>query len=195
MGLIFALHGTKGSGKDEFFKIVKRFFPELDVRKVAYADPIKREVCRIFGISSEEEYDHFKRKEMAFEIVEGTKTSLHGRHFVREVGMLMRRYDVNQFVRYVEDTVKSAPEAVWCITDVRFENELISVRGLDAIVVKILRAGATFDGHVSEVEFPSAACNYVIHNDGNIKEYEYEVVSLIEHVMHYRAPELLKVEG
>ena len=39
--MVLGLHGAKGSGKDYFYKVAKRTFPLLDVRKVAYADPIR----------------------------------------------------------------------------------------------------------------------------------------------------------
>lgn len=193
MGIVFALHGAKGAGKDEFFKITKKFFAGIDVRKISYADPIRKEICRIFNLQGEEEYDQFKRTELTFNLLDETNV-VHGRQVVREIGMMMRSYNVNQFVDYVEREIEASPESIWCITDLRFDNELKSVRALDAVVVKILRAGVGYDGHVTEMEFPNSVCDYVVHNDGDIGEYEYEVVSLVEHVMHYHAPELLDVE-
>ena len=194
MSIVFALHGAKGAGKDEFCKIVKRFFPDLDVRKISYADPIRRKVNRIFDLRSEEEYDLFKRTTLSFNI-DGEERRVDGRTVVRDFGMLMRSYDVDQFVRNVEQEIEASPDTVWCITDLRFQNELDSVRALDAVVVKVLRAGVTYDGHVTEIEIPDALCDYIVHNDGTMLNYEFEVVSLVEHVIHYRAPELLKVEG
>lgn len=123
MTLVIGLHGAKGSGKDQFYKAVKAAFPQLDVRKIAYADPIKNEVLNIFGLETEEQYDEFKRTDLTFTVDKGyTWRQTAGRRAVREIGMLMRRYDEQQFVRYVEDQIKAAPQAVWLITDVRFDN-------------------------------------------------------------------------
>lgn len=172
MGLVIGLHGAKGSGKDQFYKAAKAALPLVNVRKIAYADMIKDEVCRIFDLRGEDQYDEFKRTSLRY------KTSLfprlvEGRHVVREIGMLMRRYDPHQFVRYVEDTIKSDPNGIWFITDLRFDNEFVSVKNtLDGIVVKILRGGVGFDGHVTETEFRDEVCDYIIRNvDLTLREY------------------------
>lgn len=172
MGLVIGLHGAKGSGKDQFYKAAKAALPLVNVRKIAYADMIKDEVCRIFDLKGEEEYDQFKRTSLRY------KTNLfprlvEGRHVVREIGMLMRRYDPHQFVRYVEDTIKADPNGIWFITDLRFDNEYISIKNkLDGLVVKILRGGVSFDGHATETEFGDEFCDYIIHNvDLTLRQY------------------------
>lgn len=181
MGLVIGLHGAKGSGKDQFYKAAKEAFPNKDIRKIAYADPIKNEVCRIFDLQSEEEYDNFKRTHLSFALPSQMIRSMSmrkvfGRQVVREIGMLMRRYDEQQFVRYVEDEIKKAPDAVWCITDLRFQNELDSIKNaLGGIVIKIKRSGFGYDGHVTETEFPDEVCDHTIYNN-NISLEDYNNV-------------------
>lgn len=179
MTLVIGLHGAKGSGKDQFYKAVKAAFPQLDVRKIAYADPIKNEVLNIFGLETEEQYDEFKRTDLTFTVDKGyTWRQTAGRQAVREIGMLMRRYDEQQFVRYVEDQIKAAPQAVWLITDVRFENECQSiVNNLGGMIIKIRRDGFDFDGHATECEFADDVCSAVIHNHNiTLEEYNNRVV-------------------
>lgn len=165
MTIIIGLHGAKGSGKDQFFKSAKQQFPKLDIRKIAYADPIKNEVCRIFNLNNEDEYDYFKRVHISYK-VPGVESPIQvaGRQIVREIGMMMRRYDVDQFVDYVEHEIRKAPDAVWCITDLRFDNEWRSVRRMDGVVVKINRDGIDYDGHVTETELPDSDCDYILEN-------------------------------
>lgn len=179
MTLVIGLHGAKGSGKDQFYKAVKAAFPQLDVRKIAYADPIKNEVLNIFGLDTEEHYDEFKRTDLTFTVDKGyTWRQTAGRQAVREIGMLMRRYDEHQFVRYVEDQIKAAPQALWLITDVRFENEHQSiVNNLGGLIIKIKRGGFTFDGHATEQEFADELCTSVIYNYAmSLEEYNDRVV-------------------
>lgn len=173
MSLVIGLCGAKGSGKDQFYKAAKAALPLVDVRKIAYADMIKEEVCKIFGLEGEEEYDQFKRTFVQFNLGGGFDRSVHGREVVREIGMLMRRYDENQFVRYVEDTIENGSAGIWCITDLRFDNELDSIKNnLGGVVVKIKRGGFDFDGHVTEREFDDAVCDYIIRNvDLTLRQY------------------------
>jgi hypothetical protein len=185
MGIVIGLHGAKGSGKDQFYKAVKANFPLLDVRKIAYADPIKTEVCRIFGLQNEHEYDEFKRTELTFSLNKGyTWCQVAGRQAVREIGMMMRGYNEQQFVRYVEDEINKAPNAIWCITDLRFRNELDSVRNLEGIVIKIKRGGVSYDGHVTELEFSDSECTSVIENiDLTLEQYESTVVDEMKRIL------------
>lgn len=186
MTLVIGLHGAKGSGKDQFFKAVKANFPHLDVRKIAYADPIKNEVCRIFGLDDEDEYDSFKRTNLTFSLTSGyTWKQTEGRRAVREIGMMMRNYDEGQFVRYVEEEIRKAPEAVWCITDLRFDNEIKSIKNnLGGIVIKIKRTGFAYDGHVTETEIPDDECTSVIHNSNiSLTEYDQLVVQEMNKIL------------
>lgn len=186
MTLVIGLHGAKGSGKDQFYKAARAAFPHLDVRKIAYADPIKNEVCRIFNLTGEEQYDQFKRTTMMFSLSGGyTWERVEGRQVVREIGMMMRRYDEHQFVRYVEDEIRKAPQAIWCITDLRFDNEMESIRNnLRGIVIKVNRGGVRYDGHVTETEFPDSQCDRVIHNvDLTLDQYNSLVVQEMNNIM------------
>lgn len=185
MSVVIGLHGAKGVGKDEFFRIAQQSFPLHDIRKIAYADPIKEEVCRIFGLSSEQEYDRFKRVDLNFNL-SGDDCNVEGRRVVREIGMMMRNYDEGQFVRYVEQQIEKYPGAIWCITDLRFENELKSINKLGGIVVKIIRQGISYDGHVTETEFPDNVCDYIIHNKTNLlKQYQQDVRSTMESIFTF----------
>jgi len=185
MGLVIGLHGAKGSGKDQFYKAVKETFPHLDVRKIAYADPIKNEVCRIFGLENEKEYDAFKRADLTFSLTGGyTWNQTPGRRAVREIGMMMRNYNEQQFVEYVEKKIGNAPEAIWCITDLRFVNELESIRKSNGVVVKINRGGVQYDGHITETEFPDILCDVIINNiDLTLEQYNVAVVKEFEYLM------------
>jgi len=180
MTMVIGLHGAKGSGKDQFFKAVEEAFPHLDVRKIAYADPIKAAVQRIMTLDSEKDYDNFKRFKLTYSLSTAPDHigRIDGRHVVREIGMLMRSYDENQFVRYVEIEISKAPQAVWFITDLRFDNELQAIRrNPNGIVIKIKRGGVDYDGHVTETEFPDLACDSIIRNvDLTLKQYNQLVV-------------------
>lgn len=186
MGLVIGLHGAKGSGKDQFYKAATAAFPHLDIRKIAYADPIKNEVCRIFDLADESQYDLFKRTNVQYTLPGYLSHNVHGRQVVREIGMLMRRYDEGQFVRYVEDEISKAPQAIWCITDVRFDNELQSIKNrLNGILIKIKRSGVNFDGHATETEFADELCTSVLYNtDLTLLQYNDLVINHMNSILH-----------
>lgn len=185
MSLVIGLHGAKGSGKDQFYKATKEAFPYLDVRKIAYADPIKNEINRIFGLNSEQEYDWFKRASVNFDLTDLASHHVEGRRIVREIGMLMRSYDSHQFVDYVEREIFKAPQAIWCVTDVRFDNEIKSIKNkLSGIMIKIRRDGYHFDGHATETEIPDDACNTVIHNENiTLEQFNERVSTTVKNIL------------
>lgn len=194
MPLVIGLHGAKGSGKDQFYKAVKAAFPLHNVRKIAYADPIKNEVCRIFGLKDEQEYDDFKRTQVMYtlpdrESHDNEAQAVSGRQVVREIGMMMRGYNPNQFVQYVENEIMKDPGTVWCITDLRFENELTSIRNnLGGVIVKIKRDGVDFDGHVTETEFSDDLCNFIVYNtDLTLDEYNELAIETMYKILDFWA--------
>ena len=192
MSLVIGLHGAKGSGKDQFYKAVKAAFPLHTVRKIAYADPIKNEVCRIFDLNGEDEYDAFKRTQIIYTVpgIDHTEArAVSGRQVVREIGMMMRTYDPGQFVRYVEDTINNNPGTVWCITDLRFDNELLSIRdNLHGVIVKIKRNGVEFDGHVTETEFDDELCDFIVYNtDLTLDEYNELAIETMYKILDFWA--------
>lgn len=172
MALVIGIHGAKNSGKNLFYNVVKDSFPDLEIRRIAYADPIRAEICNIFNLSSEADYDLFKRS-----IIKYYDTSIDAREVVRGIGMLMRQYDERQFVRYVENEITKHPNAIWCITDLRFKNEIRSIKRLaDGVIVKVLRNSAAYDGHESETEIPDKLCDIIIDNNSTYDDYKQNII-------------------
>lgn len=180
--MIIALTGSKGSGKDLFYNVIKREYPQLDIRKIAFADPIKDQIMHIFNLKTESEYDKFKRTDVNFKVC-GSQHVQDGRHIVREIGMMMRNYDVNQFTNYVQGQISANPKATWVVTDLRFDNELALLKKLDAIVIKIKRTDCVYDGHVTETEFPDEECSSVIMNDGGLNDYEAAIKNKFANIL------------
>jgi len=117
MQKIIALTGAKGSGKDTVAGIIKAKYD--NVATIAFADPIKNVVQHIFNLdpSGVDQYDLFKRTDLNFQLPGYLSQSVHARHVVREIGMLMRGYNEKQFADYVEEQFKQHPDKLWVITD------------------------------------------------------------------------------
>lgn len=180
MPKIIALTGAKGCGKDTVADIlISTYYAPVDrrIRRIAFADPIKNEVMHIFGLTSIKQYDEFKRTTVSANGVQ----AVEGRHVVREIGMLMRRYDVNQFVEYVDSQIESDPNAIWVVTDLRFDNELIHLQNLGAKIVKIERPMINMiDTHITERGFDNASCDIVIENKTSLEEFTRDVIEVFD---------------
>ena len=180
MSKIIALTGAKGCGKDTVADIlISAYYTPVDrrVRRVAFADPIKNEVMHIFGLKTIQQYDDFKRTTVTASGVQ----AVEGRHVVREIGMLMRRYDVNQFVEYVDGQIAKDPNAIWVVTDLRFDNELIHLQNLGAKIVKIDRPIVNvIDTHITERGFDNSICDVVIENKTTLAEFNNQVLEVFD---------------
>lgn len=177
MSKIIALTGAKGCGKNTVADILMEFGGGLNIKQVAFADPIKHEVMHVFNLQSVDEYDVFKRS-----LVTSNNWAVDGRHVVREIGMLMRRYDVNQFVEYVDQQIASDDDAIWVITDLRFDNEMVHLQNLGAKIVKINRplADGVIDTHITERGFDDSLCDVVLQNKNTLTEFTKEVLDVFQ---------------
>jgi hypothetical protein len=176
MSRIIALTGAKGCGKDTVADILLSAHSSSTrpFKRIAFADPIKNEIMHIFGLKTIAQYDTFKRS-----LLVSNSTSIDGRHVVREIGMLMRRYDVNQFVEYVDEMIASE-DAIWVITDLRFDNELIHLQNLGAKIVKIDRPLGIIDTHITERGFDNSVCDVVIENNSTLEHFTNEVLKTFD---------------
>lgn len=184
MPIVIALTGPKGSGKDRVAEIIKENLGSLySVKNIAFADPIKKAVQHIFCLSPHDvnEYDNIKRTDLRW----NPMCSVPGRHVVREIGMLMRDYDTEQFVRYVEKEIKenSVPNSIWVVTDLRFDNEYTLLKKLSAVIVKVTRPNYYYDGHITERGFDDTLVDYVIDNNGTLKDLKQKVIETMKEVI------------
>ena len=167
---IVALTGPKGSGKDTVAKIIKDTY---NASTVSFADPIKDKVNHILQLPSEfrdkSAYDAVKRTRLTYDLPGIGTYNVEGRHVVREIGMLMREYDTTQFTSYVESTIRSQPDKLWVVTDLRFDNEYTILRKLGASVVKIVRPRYEYDGHITERGFDDHLVDGILMNDNSLE--------------------------
>lgn len=173
MSQVIAFTGAKGSGKDTAASFLSH---EYGIASIAFADPIKKEVMWMFKIRSIPEYDIFKRS-----IIQTPHGPVEGRHIVRELGMLMRNYNEDQFVQYVDETVNRNKNSKFAITDLRFDNEYHYCKSIDAKIVKLIRPGMVSDGHVTEKGFDDDQCDLVVYNDAdNVKSFESHLKKIFD---------------
>jgi energy-coupling factor transporter ATP-binding protein EcfA2 len=186
---VIAITGPKGSGKDTIGQIIKENY--TDVETIAFADPIKKEIQHIFqlDLGSNEDYDRFKRSNLTAHStfrdtdVPTTWKNISGRHVVREIGMLMRRYDEKQFAAYVKQKIQEQPNKIWVVTDLRFDNEYTMLKDIGAKFVKIKRPAYTYDGHITEREFNDSQVDRIIMNDNSLEYLRIRIEVVMKNIM------------
>jgi len=179
---ILGLTGPKGSGKDTVAQIIKSKY--IDVESIAFADPIKTVMQDLFKLDrvDNSQYDQFKRTNLHYR-VDGSDFVIPGRRMVREIGMLMRRYDDNQFIDYVKHTIMNLPDKIWIVTDMRFDNEYMVLKSIGAKIVKINRPTFDYDGHISERGFDDFLVDHILMNDGNLEYLNMRVDVMMNQIM------------
>lgn len=188
---VIALTGPKGSGKDTVGELIKKYFntsPMFRAQTIAFADPIKTVVRDLFVFETNREYDDFKRTTVNFSLPKQVTRDMQlyqveGRHLVREIGMLMRRYDEKQFTNYVVGQINLEPNCVWIVTDMRFDNEWLVLKQMGAKIINIKRPNYEYDGHITERGFSDSLVDYHLMNDGDLSYLKTRVESVMDNIM------------
>lgn len=176
MSKVIAITGPKGSGKDTVAQIIKQLYPDLKIRNLAFADPIKHTIEHIFqlpiqgvGLEDHQAYDQFKRTRLVYDLPKIGMQGIDARHVVREIGMMMRGYNEKQFNEYVLGEINKADADVYVITDLRFDNEYLMLKSIGAKIIKINRPNYDYDGHITERGFDDHLVDKTVYNDGDLQ--------------------------
>lgn len=182
---VIALTGPKGSGKDTVGRLICEMYPQYNPVTIAFADPIKSIVQHIFDLdpSNNDQYDLFKRTKLEYTLPGYLSHSADARHVVREIGMLMRSYDTQQFNNYVEGKIRSSPDRLWVVTDMRFDDEYIMLKKLGAKTVKIIRPSYNYDGHITERGFDDHLVDTKLMNDGDLEYLKIRVDYTMKNIL------------
>jgi len=180
---IIALTGPKGSGKDTVARMIAEQYD--DVKTIAFADPIKEVIQDLFHLdkSNVNQYDQFKRSTLKYVLPGYTELGVSARHVVREIGMLMRTYDDKQFIQYVVNNIRYEPLTTWVVTDLRFDNEYMALKGLGAKIINIMRPSYEYDGHITERGFNESLVDFQVMNDGNLDYLKTRVTAVMNNIM------------
>lgn len=173
--------GMQGAGKDYMYGYLDGLLDGQEVHRVAFADGVREEVA----------YEIFTALGLPTTGVEARswkKPYTDGqRWLLQQWGTEFRRaQDPDYWVKYGLDYIRrnELRADVWCVTDVRFENEAEAIRSEGGVVVQVvaspetraMRNGVPIESlraqsvHASEViDF---TCDYVVLNNGGQPQLE-----------------------
>jgi hypothetical protein len=193
---LIGLTGHAGSGKDSCAAALAA----AGWKTAAFADALRIEVAAAFHIDprelTERATKELPRKALAVGNAENAGwlrfAAMHGHSFIeprsprwalQRWGEFRRTSDPHHWVRHIvgwirHQRIQGAPGLV--VTDVRFPNEALAMRGLDGHVVRVHRAGHTpplaadTANHESE-RHQQISVDADIHNTGSLAELSAEV--------------------
>jgi hypothetical protein len=165
---IIGLYGTKRSGKDTVYKLLKDSSKgfSINLRREAFADNLKQEVADVLGIG----LDKIENDKERFRPMLQWYGADYRRFFSGEY------YWVDQMIRKIQRNSKSKTTTV--ITDVRYPNEadLVKSRG---VLIKVERDTGLEDMHSSETAMQDFSdFDYILKNDSSLEVLKERVQNL-----------------
>lgn len=168
--MLIGVSGKKQSGKDMFFRIAVETFPNKVVKRLAFADAVKRYASEFFGVSPDVD------KETSRWVLQG-------------IGEMFReKVDKSYWINQVSEKIDNI-DTIYIVTDVRYRNEASWIEQAGGVLVRVERRARwslVKDAHPSETELDDYAFGHVIDNNGSLKEYREAVTDYLLSVL---APE------
>jgi hypothetical protein len=166
MRLIIGLTGKAQSGKDTVAKMISEIYETTNVK---FADTIKQMVAIVLGVDVELLEDSTYKNKMSH-------LGVTPRYLLQSLGTEWGRELISEniWVDATMDTIDYHTKGNIVISDVRFPNEVASVRSRGGIIIKIERPSqASEDAHTSENQ--NLDFDYLIINDGTIEDLKKKV--------------------
>lgn len=188
--LIIALTGKAGAGKDSVADVL---VAEYGFRRTAFADALRGCVLDLdplvplTGSMDPETVGDvdIMRLSRLIEIYGWDQA----KRMFPEVRRLLQRFGTEvvrerwptAWVDIVLDQVSASPDS-WVVTDCRFPNESVAIKGVGGFVVEVVRPGydeAAAAGHSSENGLPRDSIDRVIRNDGELSDLTYKIADVM----------------
>lgn len=169
--MLIGISGKSGSGKDTTGQIISNLI-EYEIKK--FADSLKDMVCILINCNRDQlENREFKEKKL-----EKFGLDLTPREILQILGDTIRNeIHSDMWINSLYSNYGLCNE--WVITDVRYPNEADFIKNKGGIVIRINRPDITKKGklheHISETALDHYQFNYVIENDGDLKELEEKI--------------------
>lgn len=182
--MIIGISGKKGSGKDAFggHLIDEGIIHNKECESFSFAGPIKQMVMTGFNLTYDQIYGAKKEEVIPY-------LGVTPRYLMQTLGtewgrnLIQPNIWVDTLFEYVDGVVDDVDFAT--ITDVRFLNEIESVKKRNGILVKVQRdeVDNNGDSHLSETELDYFAdWDYIIDNNGTLADLQNSASTLLREI-------------
>jgi hypothetical protein len=181
---------TAQVGKDTAANYLQEKYPGK-LKRVAFADELKKAAMVIFGLSREQCFGPQEIKEAI-----DPRYGKSPRQLLQELGEKMREIFPDIWIVKVFD--QAIPELqeqgydCFVISDVRYPNEAEWIRKQGGVVTRVDReeGGVTVGAeHSSETAMRNFVCDVEISNNGTFEEYFEKLDRMMEEVLQYGGDE------
>jgi len=181
---------TAQVGKDTAANYLQEKYPGK-LKRVAFADELKKAAMVIFGLSREQCFGSQEIKETI-----DPRYGKSPRQLLQELGEKMR--DIFPDIWVVKVFNEAIPELqeqgydCFAISDVRYPNEAEWIRKQGGVVARVDReeSGVTVGAeHSSETAMRNFVCDVEISNNGTFEEYFEKLDTMMEEVLQYGGDE------
>jgi len=171
---LVGISGKKHSGKDTMAQAFITTLSDIKVIRMAFADPLKDEVCKACGVTRE--------------FLEANKSLF--RPILQWWGTEFRRklFGENYWIDRTFERIAVSVADVVLITDMRFKNEMAAVEKWPAgVTIRIERIGQDVkDPHPSEVDLDDATFDYKLSNVSDLSTFEHDCARFANRVLTQR---------
>lgn len=173
--IVYLLAGYAGSGKTTAGALLEKLIP--DVRTIAFADAVKKEVAELYNFPHEL---CFSQSGKASVVYEGkTVRQLLIEHSYEKKQL----YGADVWAQKVVNTIKSVKDTNWIIHDWRYVEEYNCLRrNLDAklITMRIVRSSVLPLDIPSEHDLDNTPVDFTIYNDSNIIDLQNQLFNKLK---------------
>lgn len=165
---LIGISGYKQNGKSTVAAMLEEMFKPLTVQHINFADGVKDEICRIYGVSRQYLEAHKANFRL---ILQG-----HGTDYRRT--LFGEDYWIE---KWLMKTLTLSGDVVVISSDLRFRNEYLTINQADGITVRVRRS-LNHDPHTSETELDNYLFDHEIENYGSLEQLKVEVEKLYQKI-------------
>ena len=186
MRTLIVISGNKGVGKDTVATFMQDMFHYTRCKTFAFAKPIK-EITSILLNTPVETLDEYKDRSVhEFGLTDISK-SMTPRTYYKTIGdMFCKTFGNKVFAKIILEQVETSSFEFNVITDMRFKHEYNLLKELKPVFIRVKSDRVKLDTtHYSETDLlylSDDAFNYVINNDGTIRDLFLTVKDIVEDI-------------
>jgi dephospho-CoA kinase len=195
--MIIGIIGKKGVGKDT---LVDYLISKYNIEKYSFADPLKKTLIELFCLKEEQVYQQDLKEviDSRWGITPREMMQIFGTEIIQKkineffptIKTKPRLFWVQHFINTYQERIKTNPNLIIIISDVRFIHEVEAIKEIGGKLIRLTRPNKSdndnqsFSQHSSETELDNYHMidNFII-NDGDIKDLYKKGSNIIEEII------------